>query len=289
LKRLNPLNHALLGAAATAFVAAPASADLNFFWTYSESGGDVTNTLNLISSYPGFTAAIFADPAGAATFNNADASLLPTATPGESYLGGGPQNPVVVGTAEELGGADAETNPASIGSVIDATWISDFDNGVFPTGDTNSPIFAGQFTIAAGTAGDYTIRISNAGDVGNAIDPEVVQFSGTMADGRFAQRLVGDANMDGTVDFLDLSTLAGSFGDTNVSVLDGDFNGDNVVDFLDLSALAGNFGAGSGASLTAGDLEAAGLGEHAAVLVPEPTSLALLALGGLFVTSRRRR
>jgi len=97
---------------------------------------------------------------------------------------------------------------------------------------------------------------------------------------------LGDANLDGTVDFLDLSALAGAFGTTEGGAwIEGDFTGDGAIDFLDLSALAGNFG--NSASLAA-DLEAAGLGEFTASLVPEPGSLALLGLGGLALLRRRR-
>ncbi|QDU72077.1 hypothetical protein [Mucisphaera calidilacus] len=76
----------------------------------------------------------------------------------------------------------------------------------------------------------------------------------------------GDANLDGSVDLLDLSLLAGNF-DQIGDWAGGDFNGDGVVDLLDLSILAGNFGF-------------AGF----AVPLPTPASgalLATLALAGL--------
>ncbi|QDU70369.1 golvesin C-terminal-like domain-containing protein [Mucisphaera calidilacus] len=52
----------------------------------------------------------------------------------------------------------------------------------------------------------------------------------------------GDANLDQSVDLLDLSALASSFDATDGDWASGDFNGDGNVDLLDLSLLASNFG-----------------------------------------------
>src|SRR5262249_48963433 len=51
--------------------------------------------------------------------------------------------------------------------------------------------------------------------------------------------LTGDANMDGTVDFFDISQLLGYKYNTGqqASYTDGDLNYDGVVDFFDLSLL----------------------------------------------------
>ncbi|MEQ9453394.1 MAG: peptidylprolyl isomerase [Phycisphaeraceae bacterium] len=76
----------------------------------------------------------------------------------------------------------------------------------------------------------------------------------------------GDANFDGVVDLIDLSTLATNFGGSVIGAEAGDFNFDGVVDLIDLSTLASNFGAGT--------------------TVPEPVSAALLGAG--LVGLRRR-
>ena len=62
-----------------------------------------------------------------------------------------------------------------------------------------------------------------------------------------AKTRLGDANLDGTVDFVDFLALAGSFGkvDTELRWGDGDFNGDGMVNFIDFLALAENFGRGN--------------------------------------------
>ncbi|MHC4717767.1 MAG: PEP-CTERM sorting domain-containing protein [Planctomycetota bacterium] len=91
-----------------------------------------------------------------------------------------------------------------------------------------------------------------------------------------AQCLMGDANGDGKVGIADLSALADNYGKTSATWRMGDFNDDGVVGIADLSALADNYGA-------IGDPC-----DPAAMIVPEPATLALLALGGAALLRRRR-
>ena len=80
--------------------------------------------------------------------------------------------------------------------------------------------------------------------------------------------LFGDTNLDFEVNLVDLSNLATNFNMIDVGWADGDNNGDNEVNLVDLSNLATNFGA--------------------AANVPEPGTLAALALGLGAAGTRRR-
>jgi autotransporter-associated beta strand protein len=87
----------------------------------------------------------------------------------------------------------------------------------------------------------------------------------------------GDATLDGKVNTLDFNMLAGGFGGSG-NWGHGDFNYDGVVNSVDFNKLAGNYGL----SLA---LPSPELGS----VVPEPTSAAVLLMGGTFALRRRRR
>jgi len=88
-----------------------------------------------------------------------------------------------------------------------------------------------------------------------------------------------DANCDLEVDVLDLAAIANNFGKPDRTWLQGDFDYDGDVDVLDLAALANNFGK---------DATGAAGGDGGAP-VPEPMTVAILALGAAALIRRRRR
>jgi hypothetical protein len=88
---------------------------------------------------------------------------------------------------------------------------------------------------------------------------------------------IGDLNNDHVVDRADLAILASKLGTTSALFTDGDFDGDTVVGLADLALLQANFGATGGQPSPHGSA------------VPEPSSIALLALGAIALTGRRRQ
>jgi autotransporter-associated beta strand protein len=105
---------------------------------------------------------------------------------------------------------------------------------------------------------------------------------------------LGDANDDGTVNFSDFIILSQNFGQSG-SWNKANFNSDAVIDFTDFVTLSQNFGQSIGsASLTASEEElalfhTAAQSFFAATGIPEPTTLALLAIGATTLVPRRKR
>jgi hypothetical protein len=120
--------------------------------------------------------------------------------------------------------------------------------------------------------------------------------------------LKGDTNLNGQVDALDVFNVQGNYGTINSGATwrDGDINGNGMVDALDVFTTQGNYPETmvslgywpSDAFSTSvggldGGLPGGGAVSATVTVVPEPTTMALLALGGVIGLAggaiRRRR
>ncbi len=111
--------------------------------------------------------------------------------------------------------------------------------------------------------------------------------------------LVGDANLDGTVNGSDFSILAANFGLGVTNWDQGNFLYTSSVNGSDFSALAANFGqgdSGADASVTPADIAALdafaaanGLAAPSIAAVPEPATTGILLMAATGLIARRRR
>lgn len=159
-----------------------------------------------------------------------------------------------------------------------------FRNASVVTSGTGTVSAAGTlasvtFDSTPATPGVYALRL------GNTLNAST-DFGGTPANitnGNLIVLYPGDANMNGAVDFPDLLTLAQHYGTTTGnSFATGDFNYSGTVDFNDLLLLAQNYGK----SLNLNPPPPTAPGFSAAV-VPEPATLATMALLPLLLSRRR--
>jgi MYXO-CTERM domain-containing protein len=188
-------------------------------------------------------------------------STDPTALPGLSNLDlvvqGGPGWVVPV----EVAGKD-------LGAVAPG-WTNNFALAALTLGDTQAGKvrLVNDFANQPGWAGAEALYVDSLVlNPGAAVDLNGLNLY--YRNGGAAKRFfVGDAFLDGDVDFADYQVLETHFGTTSGAVWsDGDFNGDGTVDFADYQLLEANFGQQT----------------------PEPGCAALLLLGGIGTLRRRR-
>ncbi len=140
-------------------------------------------------------------------------------------------------------GADS-SNPSNLQSIQDVLYFSGFDSeanadvlwqsdgtaeGTQRVEVQGTPLGAGEFVLA----NDRIFFTASSSDVGREL--WVMELSD--------ERLAGDADGDGSVDFADFLVLSANFGrSADVAFADGDFDEDGEVDFADFLLLSANFG-----------------------------------------------
>ena len=101
-------------------------------------------------------------------------------------------------------------------------------------------------SVAAENPGTYGLGYAEAAALGDTTFDGVTLGSNAVL---VKYTLVGDANLDGTVNFSDYSILQNNYGlSSNWS--SGDFNYDGMTNFNDFSSLQNNFGQSLSAVLT---------------------------------------
>ncbi|MDB5322735.1 MAG: uncharacterized protein JWN40_4366 [Phycisphaerales bacterium] len=138
--------------------------------------------------------------------------------------------------------------------------------------------------VNSSTARNNVLYGIGYGEASDVIAPAGGVFRGENVDGtavlaRFT--FSGDANLDGSVDFLDLARLAQSYNVTDGarSWPTGDFNYDGNTDFLDLAKLAQNYNTAlPSAAIPGAPADFSADLARAFAQVPEPNVMALLAV-----------
>jgi autotransporter-associated beta strand protein len=162
---------------------------------------------------------------------------------------------------------------------------------------TANPRWAGTgitSSTAAAQPNEYGIGFAEAAQVVALANGTGTFLGQTVDETTYVARvtLLGDATLDGTVDFTDLVRLAQNYeAPSGGEWFNGDFNYDGTVDFSDLVPLAQNYETSLPAAAQLAQFGPGFEADFARALsaVPEPGSVALVALTGAAAALRRRR
>jgi hypothetical protein len=169
--------------------------------------------------------------------------------------------------------------PDPISSVA-ALLVSGYNHGAWTGPGINS-------STAAANSSSYALGYADSADPGNPAGLS----SGTI---EIKYTLLGDADLNGTVNGIDFGILAANFNKTVSRWDQGDFDYNNIVNGLDFTALASNFNkAASGAAVGAGALSDPALVAFAQANglmadVPEPACAGLLLISATAALLPRR-
>jgi hypothetical protein len=212
--------------------------------------------------------------------------------------------------------------PGSTLDITNTTFVVNYGNSIDPantirtylqsacnggvwtgTGLTSSTVEAQvAATITAHSGGVYGIGYVDGGVDRNQAAKAVVRAVGNQI--VYAPALIGDANLDGSVTFIDLGIVAQNLGAINTDWQHGDFNYDGTTNFLDIGLLAQNLSktvlntpldeiiADPSAALTAQwNLAVAEIGDNEIepANLPEPEMIGALTIGAGVLLLRRRR
>jgi hypothetical protein len=189
--------------------------------------------------------------------------------------------------ASRLGSLTIDLSAASTArlDLADNSLEVDF-SGAAPLANIRAALLSGY---AGGTWGGPGLTSSSAAadsrhGLGYAVNPTSIVVSYAPA---------GDGDLNGTVDFQDLTRLAQNYGkeDGTATWLQGDFNYDGNVDFADLVKIAQNYGAGISLPIAGASAEFSRDFAAAIAGVPEPSlfGTVLFAIGGCAIRFRRSR
>ncbi len=158
------------------------------------------------------------------------------------------------------------------------------------TGITSSTLAA---DAAAGTNNSFHTTLAIVDNGAYPPNTGFTVFAGEPVDANsiiLVRALVGDANLDGTVNNTDLVALLTHFGETGQTQATGDYNGDGSVNNTDLVALLTDYGQTlpGGEGLVPSTDGASALGGSPEP-VPEPGSLLLIAGAAVWMLRPRRR
>jgi len=173
-----------------------------------------------------------------------------------------------------------QTSPIdSVRSLIGAAWAG----GAWTGNGLGSSVAAN----AAGRGLGYREASAMVGPGGGTFAGQAVDGTAVLVQ----YTVMGDATLNGQVNFEDLLALARHYNGTAATWGDGDFNYDGLVNFADLLTLARNYNQ----ALPAGPIPGSPAGFNAdlsaafATVVPEPAALAVGLVGAAIVATRRRR